>query len=653
MCALSGLLPIAQPTASATDIPPGLTLVSSPNGVSAASMAAESAEANSSGAVTFISKASNLPGANGYVQVYLWTLDDGVKLISSPDGGITGISANATTPKIGEDGSVVFASAANNLPGYYSGSVNQLYRWTEADGVKLISSPDGTYGASSTASDPHISDNGSVVFVCSASNMPGAVVNKQQVYLWQPDNPNAVKLISSPDGGITGASSASYEPQINADDSIVFATEAGNMPGAQPNAEQVYLWTSDNRLQLLSSIDGGTTGGNNDSNKPDINDSGAVVFSSRASDLPGANGVIQQVYLWTEDDGLQIISADGNGLGGTSPSEYAKINSQGHITFNSRATEFLPGNSAPQVYFWTPEDGITLVTTFDGGLTGTSYGVRSPYINDSDDVLFVSGSSDMTGGTGWSQVWVWNPSTGLTLVSSPNGDANGSSGNCDAYSISSSDLIAFTCSGSNMPSNYGQNQVYAWRAASRDATLSDSTVGGIGVNSLGTPQATFNDANLVAGSVTLESTEATNVTFAATKSSSRATMRFAYTATDADPTAEFAATWTPRTVADGSYLWVEVTAEDGSVLIYKFAVTVNAPANPGNPGGPGNPGNPGGAGQQEMPEQLPWTGGYTLTTTSTATTAIATTSTATLLAGMLIMCCMVALTVVNRKVSHA
>jgi hypothetical protein len=110
--------------------------------------------------------------------------------------------------------------------------------------------------------------------------------------------------------------------------------------------------------------------------------------------------------------------------------------------------------------------------------------------------------------------------------------------------------------------------------ASTVATISGASLGGVTNGTPGTPAATYNGAGITAGSVTLTTTQATEAAFSAITSDDGATVEYAYTATDTAPT--FNATWTAQTVADDSFVWIKVTAEDEeTILIYKFQVTID------------------------------------------------------------------------------
>ncbi|MDR0854676.1 MAG: leucine-rich repeat protein [Clostridiales Family XIII bacterium] len=112
------------------------------------------------------------------------------------------------------------------------------------------------------------------------------------------------------------------------------------------------------------------------------------------------------------------------------------------------------------------------------------------------------------------------------------------------------------------------------KALGSDATLVSYELGGVSgstAEALGTPAATYNDVAISAGAVTLTGAQAKNANFIATPTDETATLQYAYTATDTEPSF---GTWTPRTIANDGYVWVKVTAEDGNTLIYKIKVTV-------------------------------------------------------------------------------
>jgi uncharacterized protein YjdB len=108
---------------------------------------------------------------------------------------------------------------------------------------------------------------------------------------------------------------------------------------------------------------------------------------------------------------------------------------------------------------------------------------------------------------------------------------------------------------------------------SNSAEISSYFLGGVTDGTLGTPDSTYNGVGIAAGSVELSLAQATNANFTATPLDGAA-LKFAYTETDVEPTF---AKWdkTAQTVADNSYVWIQVTSADGNTTkIYKIKVTV-------------------------------------------------------------------------------
>ncbi|MDR0854457.1 MAG: leucine-rich repeat protein [Clostridiales Family XIII bacterium] len=117
-----------------------------------------------------------------------------------------------------------------------------------------------------------------------------------------------------------------------------------------------------------------------------------------------------------------------------------------------------------------------------------------------------------------------------------------------------------------------------------DATLVSYELGGVtgGVGTLGTPNKLYDKA--LAGAVTLTETQAEKASFVGIAADANAKVEYAYTAADTDPTLLFNETWTSKTIANNSYVWAKVTAEDGTTtLIYKIKVTVTGSGQIENP----------------------------------------------------------------------
>jgi hypothetical protein len=135
---------------------------------------------------------------------------------------------------------------------------------------------------------------------------------------------------------------------------------------------------------------------------------------------------------------------------------------------------------------------------------------------------------------------------------------------------------AFTDNAAEDVTNYEKTVSIALGGGGADATISAYSLGGVTGSSstaLGTPKATWNDANIVEGAVTLTTAQATSPAFNATATAAAAaTLKYAYTANGTTaPT--FATSYAGSTIANNEYVWIEVT-NGSTVLIYKIKVTV-------------------------------------------------------------------------------
>lgn len=116
---------------------------------------------------------------------------------------------------------------------------------------------------------------------------------------------------------------------------------------------------------------------------------------------------------------------------------------------------------------------------------------------------------------------------------------------------------------------------FVWATASAnasDATIMSYNLGGLINGTLGTPSNDYRTA--IAGEITLRGNEAINPAFSATLFDNNATVQYAYTSTDSQPSF---GVWNKRIIENGSYVWIKVTAPNGTTLIYKTRVTAIHP----------------------------------------------------------------------------
>ena len=104
-----------------------------------------------------------------------------------------------------------------------------------------------------------------------------------------------------------------------------------------------------------------------------------------------------------------------------------------------------------------------------------------------------------------------------------------------------------------------------------NAKIISLTVSGITASSFGIPAATWNDSTLELGSLAIFSNAATSAPVVVTPGETTSTIKYAVVSGTAEPTFGDTATFT---FSDGDFLYLKVTAADGTTNIYKIKVTV-------------------------------------------------------------------------------
>jgi hypothetical protein len=482
---------------SADDQPVGSAiLISSRDGGLGAEGLSTRPQINDSNMVVFESDSQYLPGSNGFKQIYRWWKEDGITLITNVGTAAApvGASGNAGTPLINNDNSIVFASYSPDLPGGNEidpdgAVIYQVYVWTpkgnlwagEGD-ITLVSNAGSV--TDPVVGDGHsgaygISDNGAVVFESVATNLVAGWATFEaddwpaQVYLWTPaDGVTLVSNAGSPEDPVF-ANGEARSPQINADGSVVFASNATNLPGGNGN-QQVYLWTPADGLTLVSNV--GTpespVGANGDSSEPQINNEGSVAFLANAEDLPGGNGYAQG-YLWTPSNGARLVSNIGLGtpVGANGNLGSPRISDDGSVVFTSVALGLPGGNGYSQIYNWTLDEGITLLTNAGsaaepvGGNGNSSY----PRVDANGCVAFVTDAADLPGGEPGTQIYYWSVWEGLAPVHSIS-PSIGAINPIDVWAPQLSDhgtRVVFTDYSHDVPAGNGFAEVYIWIQAKR------------------------------------------------------------------------------------------------------------------------------------------------------------------------------------------
>jgi hypothetical protein len=477
-----------QPTASTT-IPDtttsGLTLITndgtveSPVGHNGDSL---HGGINGSGTVALTSGRLRNDGSDG-PQAYIWTLEDGLTLVSNAGTDADPVEANGggRALRINDDGSVVFASASTGLPGNTNKEHNQIYLWSAKDGLTLVSNAgtlENPVGAANIMEPDYVQSvsSAAVAFASAATDLPGSN-GLWQVYLWTAkDGVTLISNIGTPEAPV-GANVNCYPDGINAAGSVLFhawvrePTQTG-LPGSNDYG-QTYLWTPTDGITLVTNV--GTkeapVGANFYSGGVALSDDDAVLFQTTGEDAPGGNG-LQQVYRWTPAEGTVLITNVGtadNPVGASGDSFAVAMNSNGSIVFGSRAIDLPGGTGILQAYLWTAKDGITLISNVGTAQApvGTVQGAQAVQVNNDDSVLFTSYDKDLPGGNGSWQIYLWTAKDGVTLITNigtteaPAGSSGETGGTRDP-SFNDKGWVVFTSNAVDLPGSNGRDQVYLW-----------------------------------------------------------------------------------------------------------------------------------------------------------------------------------------------
>jgi hypothetical protein len=405
-------------------------------------------DVNAEGSIVFVSDATDLPGANGNSQIYLWTAADGLTLIQDtglgrPSGPFYPTNYGPYFPKLSDDGSIVFCRYAS----LGDGTHYQIYRWTAEDGVALLGEfVDRLHEYAELPGKvwfgiPCLRDDGSVVISTNDPSYPGSN-GLEQVYLWTPAVGMAlITNVGTADHplGANGHSDGGLED----DGSVEVVTHATNLPGgngAPPSGlggdnVQWYRWTPNDGLTLIRDTytdpadsplcvpgGGGYEWGSSDGTP--------VLFQSDDPNLPGANGY-SQVYLCTARDGLVLVTNAGTPQApiGTIPDadDWGKfqlefhLGSSGDSVLVKIAGTNLPGGAGvkeietwSELYWWTATDGLTLISNCGTpqapvGCGGGFSSNRDYWLGTDDSVVFMSHAAGLPGSNGSNQLYLWTP----------------------------------------------------------------------------------------------------------------------------------------------------------------------------------------------------------------------------------------------------
>jgi Tol biopolymer transport system component len=327
----------------------------------------------------FQSSSPELPATGGFLpQAYI--RQSGVTtLISAPNRVNEAGNADITRRSISADGRfVVFDSEAPAFGGIASEfglSSQVLLRDVVARTTTLMSAaPDGTPG-NKRSRDASVDGAGDkVVFVSSATNLPGAGAStKAHAYLRDVAS-GTVRMLDVSGAGEPGDGDAG-EVRISADGTkAAFASRAGNLPNAPGDGyAHVYLVDlASGAMQIVDRASDGTIA-NQDGGDLDVNADGSrVAFQTSASNLGIANAGTEHVFVRdVAASSLIWVSVPENGNPPDGFAHQPFLSADGHkVAFTSNSATFGYGQTDGATHAFLRDLDSGAVTDLAAGVPG-------------------------------------------------------------------------------------------------------------------------------------------------------------------------------------------------------------------------------------------------------------------------------------------
>jgi Tol biopolymer transport system component len=293
--------------------------------------------------VAFAVDADNLPGADNQQDVYLRNLRAGWTRLMSKTSNGEFLDDESNSPSVSANGRiVVFETLATNLPGD-DGYIDVFAHNRETGRTKLVSKTSQGVPANGTSDSPSVSADGRrFSFESQADNLPGAD-GIQEVYVHSADTGRTRLVSKTSSGEHLDSNSFTSAGSMSANgDFVGFESDATNLPGGGNGSADVFFHNLHNgRTKLASKTSGGDPvemGGNS----PAISGNGRfLAFESESDDLPGTAGVLD-VFLHDRKTGrTRLISRATSGDPGDEDSFYVSISSDARFAaFTSRSNNF-------------------------------------------------------------------------------------------------------------------------------------------------------------------------------------------------------------------------------------------------------------------------------------------------------------------------
>jgi Tol biopolymer transport system component len=332
------------------DIPSGTTSIASVDnqGVAATDATFSPAISPSGSLVAFHGTGTGLPRANGNSQVWVHDMTTGkTRLVSAGPNGGPGNDLSLY-PSFSPDGRyVAFESSASNLPGGNGSDIFVYVRDLEVGKTILASKAANGSPASAFIGGEALSSNGRfVVFHSNDPGLPPATIY-DHVYRRNLQTGSILLIDKAANGEV--ADMNSENPSITPDGRFVSFNSFGtNLPGGRPEHQQCYVRDVQARKTILVSRNNAGVPQNGGCSNPNMSADGRyVTFFARATNLPGGDGVTDEVYVRDLSLGTTtLLSKAANSDPADDDSRYPWISADGRwVEFASGANN-LGGNPA-------------------------------------------------------------------------------------------------------------------------------------------------------------------------------------------------------------------------------------------------------------------------------------------------------------------
>lgn len=302
-----------------------------------------------------------------------------------------------------------------------------------------------------------------VTFVSTASNLSGSAADRQ-AYVKNLATGKVTRVSRAKNGD--PADQRVYDAAISANGRFVtYAVSASNLPGGDGNINQVYLY--DRKTRKTSLVSRGSHGaGDDDSGYPSISADGRFVeFTSYADNLPAGAGT-EGVYVRDVRNRKTIlVSRNSAGTPVSGSQEGQSISASGRLALFESTDPKLPGGGVHEhIYVRDLKRGRT--TLVDRSTAGQVANDSSYYPSISGNgrfVAFYGEAGNLQGGASNPQAYVRDLRRGTTKLASRNNAGAPQDGDTLLYVKVSDDgrFVTFEADGANLPGGDGNTrQVY-------------------------------------------------------------------------------------------------------------------------------------------------------------------------------------------------